>query len=192
MYQEVYVMVIFAVVYMLKLMLYYLITENHCRSIKKTGGVFYQAKNSKILKTDLFVVRIKKNGTIGNARPCYNCLDMMRAVKIRKVYYSISDDEIICENVKDMISIQASIVTKNIETFHNSYLASNSHKFYENLLIKYFPKIIRIHNLNNFILYNFYNVLPSYKIVINKKLESSVVVIYDNTNKIILSSQIIF
>lgn len=155
------------------------------------GGVFYQEKNSKILKTDLFVVRIKKNGTIGNARPCYNCLNMMKAVKIRKVYYSISDDNIICESVKDMISIQASSVTKNIEIIRNSYLSSDSNKFYENLLIKYFPKTIRIHNLNSFILYNFYNVLPSYKIVINKTFESSFVIIYNDTNKIILSSQIV-
>ena len=67
------------------------------------------------------VVRVNKLGDICNARPCYNCLDMMKAVGIRKVYYSISPNEIICEKVKDMISIQASMVDKNVDNIKSSY-----------------------------------------------------------------------
>ncbi len=155
------------------------------------GGVFYQAKNKKVQNLDLIVVRVNKSGDPCNARPCYNCLDMMKAVCIRKVYYSISPEEIICENVKDMVSIQASSVTKHIAQIYGNFTFDNPNKYYESLLLKYFPKIIRKHNLNNFLMHNFINVLPTYKAVINNKKENTLVIIYDNENRIIVSARVI-
>jgi hypothetical protein len=155
------------------------------------GGAFYQKKESKVQKLDLVVVRVNKTGVQCNARPCHNCLNMMKAVGIRKVYYSVSSDKIICENVKDMISIQASSITKYIAKINGIYTDNEPNKFYENLLLKCFPKIIRKHNLDSFITHNFSNVLPTYRVVLNKKSESKFVIIYDSTNRIIVSANVV-
>jgi uncharacterized CHY-type Zn-finger protein len=151
------------------------------------GGVFYQEKNTKFTKLNLMVVRVNKLGDICNARPCYNCLDMMKAVGIRKVYYSISSDNIICEKVKDMISIQASLVDKQVDDIKSSYNNNfkspiyDTNKYYEKLLIKNFPKTIRQSNLDNFIIHNLVNVLPAYKVIIYNTLLSSYAKYNDNT-----------
>ncbi len=154
------------------------------------GGAFYQA-NQKAQKLDLVVVRVNKSGSTCNARPCHNCLDMMKAVGIRKVYYSISPDEIICENVKDMISIQASSVAKHIATINGNFTNEEPSKYYESLLLKYFPKTIRQHNLKSFITYNFNNVLPTYKAVFDNKNNFTIVIIYNSKNQIITSAHVL-
>jgi len=160
-------------------------------SIGNVGGVFYQAKNQKVQKLDLVVVRVNKSGSPCNARPCHNCLDMMKAVGIRKVYYSIGPDEIVCENVKDMISIQASSVAKHIAKLNGDCTVDNPIKFYESLLLKYFPKIVRKHNLDSFLNHNFTNVLPSYKAVLNSKSEFTLVIIYNSENQVIASAHVV-
>jgi cytidine deaminase len=42
---------------------------------------------------DVYVVRIRRNGTLANARPCYNCQNAMRARGVHRCYYSISNNE---------------------------------------------------------------------------------------------------
>lgn len=109
---------------------------------------------------DLLVIRSKANDKLGNARPCHNCLDMMRSVGISKVYYS-TDNGIICERVKDMISIQTSSVTKYIEQkYYNA--PTNDKDYFERLLVKRIPNRIKIKNFNYFLKHNFNNVLPNY------------------------------
>jgi len=78
------------------------------------GGSFSVAKDKKI-KCDLIVIRINKDGKLMNSRPCYNCLSMMKAVGVKRVYYSDNNENIICENVKDMLSINSSSVTRIID-----------------------------------------------------------------------------
>ena len=80
-------------------------------------------------KNDLIVIRINKQGDLVSSRPCYNCLEMMKAVNIKKVYYSDNDGNIICENVKDMISINASSVTKMIDCIKMDSKLSNNDFF---------------------------------------------------------------
>ncbi len=184
-------MVIVAEVYTLRLMPFYLTMESLCLLTGSAGGAFYQAKESKVQKLDLVVVRVNKMGSPCNARPCHNCLDMMKAVGIRKVYYSIGPDEIVCENVKDMISIQASSVAKHIAKLNGNCTVDDPNKFYENLLLKYFPKIVRKHNLESFIAHNLTNVLPTYRAVLNRKSEVSLVIIYDSTNRVIASAHVV-
>ena len=196
--------------------------ERICHSIVNARGVFYQEKNIKSSKLNLIVVRVNKLGDICNARPCYNCLDMMKAVGIRKVYYSISSNEIICEKVKDMISIQASLVDKHVDAIKSSYNNNfkspvyDTNKYYEKLLIKNFPKTIRQNNLDNFIIYNLVNVLPTYKVIIYNTLKKQkildkneypfsiktieidkqrlyknpFVIIFDNNNNIVVTANI--
>lgn len=42
----------------------------------------------------LACVRLRKDGTYGMARPCANCLNMIRAVKIKKVFYTTNQQTV--------------------------------------------------------------------------------------------------
>jgi serine/threonine protein kinase len=107
----------------------------------KNGGSFFVTKNKKI-KCDLVVIRINRDDKICKSRPCYNCLSMMKGVGIRKVYYTDNKQNIICENVKDMISINASSVTKMIDCLRMDLKMSHD-DFFENLLKTLFPNKIK-------------------------------------------------
>lgn len=179
--------------------------ESHC-IYKFFGSSFYYNKKKNIAyipkdyikkqgNIDLIVIRINKMNEICNSRPCYNCLNMMKAVGIRKVYYSISANKIISENVKDMISIQASSVTRLIELSgykYNKLIFDNTSKFlyYESLLRVNFPLYIKKVNLQYFINYNLLDILPNYTIQI--KIINDIEYIYIlNTNNIIIVKSII-
>ena len=154
---------------------------------KKSGWILDERSRSKL---DLVVVRINKSGEISNARPCHNCLNMMKSVGIRRVYYSISPEEVVCENVKDMISIQASSVDKHIDqSNNNNYKDHNS--YYENLLLKYFPSIIRKYNLDNFIQYNLSNLLPKHQVIIQTNKSITYVWIMNSDNKELIKAIVI-
>ena len=128
------------------------------------------------------------NGELGNARPCFNCLNIMKIVGIKKVYYSVKPDMIVCEKVKDMISIQASSVTKKIQREY--YHAPTDDKtFFEELLKKLFPTQIKKENLNFFLQHNFKFVLPTHKYSIFKNKNK--VVFYDDKDCVICQSNII-
>ena len=143
------------------------------------------------------VVRVDNNGKMCNARPCNGCLNMMKSIGIIKVYYSVNNNDIICENVKDMISIQVSFASKMVEKMNGRMLAINDkRKYYILLLQKYFPSTIRKHNLDNFIKYNLINIIPDCIIIykkINRKTinEELQVTILDYMNKLIVNSIVI-
>ena len=80
----------------------------------KKKGWSLSSKTSKSKKIDLIVIRINRQGDLVNSRPCYNCVSMMKAVNIKKVYYSTDNGDIVGESVKDMISIHASSASKFI------------------------------------------------------------------------------
>ena len=120
---------------------------------------------------------------IVNARPCINCLEMMKAVNINKVYYSISDTEMICEKVSNMVSIHVSATTRQY-TMANRH---NINKYYEKILLTYFPSHIKKYNLEQFIKYNLTHLLPKYTVIIN----NTNILIYNESNKCIICSQII-
>ena len=112
---------------------------------------------------------------------------MMRIVNIRKVYYSVNATDIICESVKDMISIQISSVSLHLEKLKHNIKFINNNTFYEYLLHKYFPKEIKKRNLESFIKYNLNNVLPDYKTNIN----NNNIEILNTNNEIVITSFII-
>lgn len=151
-------------------------------------GGFYEAK-PKNLKLNLVVVRINRTGDTCNARPCHNCLNMMKAVGIRKVYYSTAPNELICENVKDMISIQSSLAAKKYEQSNRNKLTNDPIKYYEDLLIKYFPQNIKKFNLDNFVKYNLNIYLPRYQIKIDKKI--GIVQIINEEQIVIIQANVI-
>jgi deoxycytidylate deaminase len=115
-------------------------------------------------KLNLIVIRITKDGKLSNSRPCINCLNMMKDLGIKKIYYtSGNNNELICENVKDMISIQISYIT----LYHKNNKIDKK-LYFENLIKKSFPKYVKEKNLLYFINYNFINIFPTYKINYNK------------------------
>jgi deoxycytidylate deaminase len=144
-------------------------------------------KNKWVLNTnnkikELAVVKVSKGGALSNARPCMYCLDMMKSVGIKKVYYSVPN-KLVCENVKDMISIQISACTKIVKKI----TSENTDVYHEDLLKKLFPEKIKYNNLINFINYNLVNVLPTHKYIINEKQ----FVFFSKNNTILLSSLIL-
>jgi hypothetical protein len=116
---------------------------------------------------------------------------MMRDIGINKVYYSTGTNEgMVCELVKDMVSIQASAATKNCyNKFKNDYLSDevSSKMYFENLIKKLFPKEIKYINLKLFIEYNFKNVLPKYSFIIEDNI---IIFINDKNQKILLANLI--
>lgn len=155
---------------------------------KKKGWCYYGEK-LRNQKLDIVVIRVNKSKETCNARPCYNCLIMMKTVRIRRVYYSISPDKFICENVKDMVSIHASSITRYIEKLNGNHLVDDANKYYHNLLAKFFPTSIKKYNLETFIAYNFNNVLPTYEVkIINR---SGIVLILDSNKKLVIESRLI-
>ncbi len=135
------------------------------------------------------VIRVNRSGQTCNARPCYNCLNMMKAVGIRRVYYSVGPDEIICENVKDMVSIQSSWVIRHIEKLNGNLEVDNSDKYNKDLLIKFFPPSIKKYNLDMFVAHSLSNDMPTYEVKIDDFLQ--VVWILDSNKKPIIKSKLI-
>ena len=154
-------------------------------------GALNTAQNTrKAKKVDLIVIRVTKTNKIANARPCYNCLKMMQDIGINKVFYSTgAETEMVCENVKNMVSIQASSLTRYLYRLSNT--TENKNRYFEELIKKLFPKQIKLLNLEYFIEYNFKNLLPNYSIIIKKTDTDKIVIIYDDNNNFIISSIII-
>ena len=66
-----------------------------------------------------------------------------------------------------MISIQITSYNRTISNYNKSF---GIYKYYESILLNIFPNKIKLDNLMNFINYNFYNVLPNYKIIIKSSV----------------------
>lgn len=160
-------------------------------SFNKKNIIFHQSEKKNNQNLDLIVIRVNKLGEICNSRPCYNCLNLMKIVGIRKIYYSISESELVCENVKDMISIHSSAVTKNIDKQYNNYLFDTCNEYYETLLKENFPSVVRQTNLDNFIRYNLSVILPDYKVKIKNNYNNNYVWIFDSNDNIIIKSTLL-
>ena len=113
----------------------------------------------------------------------------MKAVNIKKVYYSDNDGNIICENVKDMISIHASIMTKVVYSLQSGIKLDNT-SYFENLLKSLFPSTIKKINLDYFLKYNLLNVLPEYTSLIENTNGIYIVSIL-NEKRTVVSSRLI-
>ena len=100
----------------------------------------------KVVKNlNILVIRKKNDESLGNARPCYKCTMMLKNIGVNKVYYSM-DDEIYCEKVKDMISINVSSSWKQIETTNYDTI----YDYYKSIMDK-MPKVIKSINTEFFI-----------------------------------------
>lgn len=134
---------------------------------------------------DIFVIRIDYNNKLVNSRPCHNCLSMMKAVGIQRVFYSV-DNIIECEHVSNMISINASSVTRFLEAeYYNAPVDKT--EYYRSLFLKYLPKSITTKNFKKFIKYNFTDVLPTYSWTRN----NGKIIFYDDNKKFLASINIV-
>jgi uncharacterized CHY-type Zn-finger protein len=163
--------------------------ERICFIIKqKTNGAFYGPQQ----KLDLLVIRINKHDEIGKSRPCYNCLNILQTVGIKKVYYTTGvNNELICEYVKDMISIESSSSTIAYDVIKNK---NNKNTYFEELLKIYIPKEIKYKNLMFFIEYNYKDVCPNFTYVIqnkNKNKNIKQILFYNEINLLIMVATII-
>lgn len=52
----------------------------------------------------MYVVRINGNDELLDSKPCNECLNAMKYMGINRVYYSLSNGDIIVEKVKNMES----------------------------------------------------------------------------------------
>jgi deoxycytidylate deaminase len=134
-------------------------------------------------KIDIVVIRINANGDAVNSRPCYNCLKLMQDIEIRNVFYSTDSNRLICERVKDMISIQSSYITRTMYCRKNQIL-STDYEFSDKIVQSYFPNKVKRHNLTLFI---DNNSIPNYRIIIIDDM----VTIKNNQGITILTSYII-
>ena len=102
--------------------------------------------NKKVEKNlNIMVVRKKNDNTLGNARPCYKCTLMLQDIGINKVYYSM-DNNIYCEKVRNMISVNISGSWKQIEIVNYE----NTNDYIRSMIIK-MPKIIKSTNAEYFL-----------------------------------------
>lgn len=148
----------------------------------KYKNLVYLPNDSKGKKNniDLIVARFNKKGIMCNARPCYNCLELMKLVGIRKVYYT-TEDGIICEDIKNMISI---LITSSLR----NNLKTNDYNNYIELLKNQLHQPICEYNFNLFIKYNLSKILPNYSYEINKIKNNKYINIYDENKNIIVYS----
>jgi cytidine deaminase len=78
------------------------------RTIHAEINIFYNIPKMSIKNIDIIVIRISKSYELRNSRPCNDCIDKLRKMGIRKVYYSNDEGEIINEYLQDMKKIHIS------------------------------------------------------------------------------------
>lgn len=59
-------------------------------------------------KYDLISIRVAKDGTVKNSKPCEKCLEHLADLKIHNVYYSTSSDTIVMERFSLMFENKSS------------------------------------------------------------------------------------
>ncbi len=141
------------------------------------GGALNQGKERKAKKYDICVIRTDKrcddSVNLVNARPCQHCLEMMKNVGIRRVYYSNDTGEIVSETVRDMFSLHTSNVMMKYDL--NSRKTSNKDfvndktinviKYYDSVLKKKLPDTLKKENFEHWFNYDLKNMVLSYTIV---------------------------
>lgn len=138
-------------------------------SERRSIDLYYNFRNAKKEKKrtskknnniGILTIRLLKDGSYGNGRPCNNCLKAILDTNIKYCYYSSGiDKEIICENVKDMYSIQSSaaaitynnIISKKSQTVEEFYLTQ----------LKNISKIFKKENFYFFVEYSLKNIITN-------------------------------
>jgi tRNA(Arg) A34 adenosine deaminase TadA len=80
-------------------------------------------RSQKKMRTDIYIVRIRHDGSVGDAKPCKICLSALLCAGIRRVYYTTNEQTLKRENLKDMTSDHLSI-------FQQKYLVKRCNNWY--------------------------------------------------------------
>ena len=145
------------------------------------GSGFYEEKRKYRNKYNLIVIRVNHEGNLVNARPCHNCVDMLRACGIKNIFYSTNEGNIICEN--HIVSINSSSVSRMIERTHYNAPADDI-EYYTYLLIRNFPKQIKKSSLHFFLTHNIKNVLPNF----TWNIKNEKIIFYNSNGVYVLTS----
>lgn len=157
-----------------------------CNNCNRCNGNNYHAESNVIIKhfkntlpinntkkINLLVIRIDKFDNLCNARPCFECLTLMKKYNINKVYYSVDYNIIESEHVKHMISIHYTSYYTYVMFFKNSKIC-NKELLYNSILRNFKKSTIK--NILMFIKYNLSIILPYYTI----DIKNDFVIINDN------------
>jgi deoxycytidylate deaminase len=78
------------------------------RTIHAEMSIFEKIPKRLVRGMDIIVIRINRSSKLRNSRPCQDCIDEMKRIGIRKVYYSDDNGEIVYEFVDDMVKTHTS------------------------------------------------------------------------------------
>lgn len=63
---------------------------------------FFFHHNDDLAEIDLLIIRVRKNGTPAMAKPCLDCLNNLKKLRIRNVFYTGRDGGLVSEPVATM------------------------------------------------------------------------------------------
>jgi hypothetical protein len=120
---------------------------------------------------DVFVINVAVDGNLKSARPCRNCLMMMRDLSVRSVYYSTGTGEIIRERIRHMFSISSSLHARKLHIHQRKISTFDVTYYYEQLLIAELKnvKTMKEYNLRCFVTHNLRTLLPDLNYVVDTK-----------------------
>ena len=84
---------------------------NTIKGFYETKG--YYKLNKKLTKTDILVFRTSSSG-IRNSKPCSECIQIMKKLNIRRVYYSTNEGSLVYEKVSNIESTHRSQMSRHI------------------------------------------------------------------------------
>lgn len=96
---------------------------------------------------DVYNVRMNKNGTIGNSRPCKNCLEQMQRYeyfKFDKVYFTSSTGEFVCEKFSSMYDHPSTTISSGNRKRDYLYMLINT-KALTAVTFKNFDDVLHIY-----------------------------------------------
>ena len=73
-------------------------------SVVKKVGTAYKKFQRKIKSITLVVIRMDRNGSMCDSKPCVDCLNSIRNLGIRKMYYSNENGKIEFKRTRDIHS----------------------------------------------------------------------------------------
>lgn len=141
-------------------------------------------------KYDIAVIRIGNVDptkiTLANARPCHKCLNVIKKFGFKRIHYSDNNGNIVTESVKNMLAVHSSYVTIKLFFLKNNmdYINNMNHntKYYDDIIRKQIPEIVRELNFKYFIQYDFKSIAAKYKIVESIVDGNKLVTIYNSSN----------
>ena len=91
--------------------------QTHFKTIHAEISVFSKMPKRSAKGLDILVIRINKNFALKNSRPCNNCIDKLKKIGIRKVFYSNEDGNIVGEFINDMEKLHISAGSKFMQKY---------------------------------------------------------------------------